>query len=250
MTSQTSDPAILAPIEDVPPSRGRDAEQTAEWLEALDQVIGADGAREASELLQALLNRAAQAGVFVPLQFNTPYVNTIPTNQEVAFPGDRALELRIESLIRYNALAMVAHANKKDENIGGHMASFASLATLFEVGFNHFFRGSIGSQAGDLVYFQGHSSPGIYARAYLEGRLTEQHLFNFRHELRTEPGLSSYPHPWLMPDFWQFPTVSMGLGPINAIYQARFVKYLENRGILPPSDRKVWAFLGGRDKVV
>ena len=130
MTSQTSDPAILAPIEDVPPSRGRDAEQTAEWLEALDQVIGADGAREASELLQALLNRAAQAGVFVPLQFNTPYVNTIPTNQEVAFPGDRALELRIESLIRYNALAMVAHANKKDENIGGHMASFASLATL------------------------------------------------------------------------------------------------------------------------
>jgi len=252
MRSQTSDPAILAPIADVPPApvadvppvRGTDPEQTAEWLEALDQVIGADGAREASELLQALLNRAAQAGVYVPLQFNTPYVNTIPANQEVAFPGDRALELHIESLIRYNALAMVARANKNDENIGGHMASFASLATLFEVGFNHFFRGSLGGQAGDLVYFQGHSSPGIYARAYLEGRLSEQHLFNFRHELREEPGLSSYPHPWLMPNFWQFPTVSMGLGPINAIYQARFMKYMENRGILPPSDRKVWAFLG------
>ena len=179
MRSQTSDPTSPAPIEDVPPSRAPDSEQTAEWLEALDQVIGADGAKEASELLQALLNRAAQAGVTVPLQFNTPYVNTIPANQQVAFPGDRALELRIESLIRYNALAMVARANKNDENIGGHMASFASLATLFEVGFNHFFRGSIGNQPGDLVYFQGHSSPGIYARAFLEGRLTRTALVQF-----------------------------------------------------------------------
>ena len=221
-----------------------DTDQTVEWLEALDQVHDADGPQEVSQLLQALLNRAALAGVTVPLQHNTPYVNTISANQEAPFPGDQALERRIESLIRYNALAMVARANKYDENIGGHMSSFASLATLLEVGFNHFFRGSIGDQAGDLVYFQGHSSPGIYARAYLEGRLTEQHLFNFRHELREHSGLSSYPHPWLMPEFWQFPTVSMGLGPINAIYQARFIKYMENRGIIPASDRKVWAFLG------
>jgi pyruvate dehydrogenase E1 component len=223
---------------------GADPEQAAEWLEALDQVIAADGPEETLHLLQALVDRAARAGVTAPLRHNTPYINTIPPGQEVPFPGDLELERRIESLIRYNALAMVARANKYDENIGGHMSSFASLATLFEVGFHHFFRGSIGDQAGDLVYFQGHSSPGIYARAFLEGRLSEQHLFNFRHELREHPGLSSYPHPWLMPEFWQFPTVSMGLGPMNAIYQARFIRYLENRGILPVSDRKVWAFLG------
>lgn len=224
--------------------RGTDFDQTSEWLEALDQVIEADGRQEASLLLQALLFRAAQTGVSIPLQITTPYVNTIPPDQEEKFPGDALLEERIENLIRYNALAMVARANKYDENIGGHMSSFASLATLFEVGFNHFFRGSIERQAGDLVYFQGHSSPGIYARAYLEERLTAEHLHNFRHELREHPGLPSYPHPWLMPEFWQFPTVSMGIGPINAIYQARFLRYLENRGILSPSDRKVWAFLG------
>jgi pyruvate dehydrogenase E1 component len=224
--------------------RGTDFDQASEWLEALDQVIQADGLQEASLLLQALLFRADQAGIPIPRQITTPYSNTIPREQEEDFPGDGLLEERIEGLIRYNALAMVARANKYDENIGGHMSSFASLATLLEVGFNHFFRASIGGQAGDLVYFQGHSSPGIYARAYLEGRLTSDHLHNFRHELRDHPGLSSYPHPWLMPDFWQFPTVSMGLGPINAIYQARLMKYLENREILPPSDRKVWAFLG------
>jgi len=237
-------PAVLKGVKNEVAYPGADDGQIAEWLEALDQVIDADGPQGASQLLLALLNRAAQAGVGTPLQHNTPYINTIPPDQEVAFPGDRVLEQRIESLIRYNALAMVARANKYDENIGGHMSSFASLATLLEVGFHHFFRGSIGDQAGDLIYFQGHSSPGIYARAYLEGRLTQQHLFNFRHELREHPGLSSYPHPWLMPEFWQFPTVSMGLGPINAIYQARFIKYLENRGIVPVSNRKVWAFLG------
>jgi len=222
--------------------RRTDPIQTSEWLECLEQLIEVDGTAYASQLLERLLQRAAEMGV--PLRHNTAYRNTIPPEREFPFPGDLALERRIENLIRYNALAMVARANKCDENIGGHMASYASVATLFEVGFNHFFRGSIGDQPGDMVYFQGHSSPGIYARAFLEGRLSESHLANFRHELRSEPGLSSYPHPWLMPDFWQFPTVSMGLGPINAIYQARFLRYLENRGITKPSTRKVWAFLG------
>ena len=154
------------------------------------------------------------------------------------------MERRIKSLIRWNAMAMVVRQNKYDAGIGGHISTYASLATLLEVGFNHFFHASYGDQPGDLVYFQGHASPGVYARAFLEGRLTEEHLKNFRHELREHPGLSSYPHPWLMPDFWRFPTVSMGLGPINAIYQARFMRYLENRGLIPPTPRKVWAFLG------
>lgn len=224
--------------------QGADRGQASEWLEALDQVIAGDGPQEAAWLLEALLRRADLSGIPISGVGVRPYVNSISRSQEIAYPGDARLEENIENLIRYNALAMVARANKYDENIGGHMSSFASLATLLEVGFNHFFRGSIDGRPGDLVYFQGHSSPGIYARAYLEGRLSEQHLHNFRHELREHPGLSSYPHPWLMPDFWQFPTVSMGLGPINAIYQARFIKYLENRGIIPASDRKVWAFLG------
>ena len=168
-----------------------------------------------------------------PPKVTTPYVNTIPVEEQVPYPGDRALERRIKSLIRWNAAAMVVRANKYDPNIGGHISTYASLATLTEVGFNHFFRGSIGDQPGDFVYFQGHASPGFYSRAFLEGRLTEDHLKNFRHELRDKPGLSSYPHPWLMPDFWQFPTVSMGIGPINSIYQARFLRYLENRGNHP-----------------
>lgn len=238
------DEATLATMDHSIATPHEDHGQTAEWLEALDQIIHADGPEETSRLLETLLNYAAQFGIASSLTCNTPYGNTIPPHQQASFPGDRNLERRIENLIRYNALAMVARANKYDENIGGHMASYASLATLFEVGFNHFFRATIGSQTGDLVYFQGHSSPGIYARAFLEGRLTEQHLLNFRHELREHPGLSSYPHPWLMPGFWQFPTVSMGLGPINAIYHARFIRYLENRGILPITDRKIWAFLG------
>ncbi|HLH37933.1 MAG TPA: pyruvate dehydrogenase (acetyl-transferring), homodimeric type [Bryobacteraceae bacterium] len=221
-----------------------DPQETSEWVEALDQVIDEVGPDRANYLLERLMEHAANLGVQPPLRWNTPYINTIPPEEEVAYPGDRALERRIKSLIRWNATAMVVRANKYDANIGGHLATYASAATLFEVGFNHFFHGSYGDQAGDFVYFQGHASPGVYARAFLEGRLTEKHLENFRHELRDEPGLSSYPHPWLMPDFWQFPTVSMGLGPICAIYQARFLKYLENREIIPRSPRKVWAFLG------
>jgi pyruvate dehydrogenase E1 component len=219
-------------------------QETSEWLEALDQVVDEAGPDRAAYLLQQVLARAADFGVSVPPTVNTPYVNTIPVHEEVPYPGDRAIERHLKSIIRWNAAAMVVRANKYDPNIGGHISTFASLATISEVGFNHFFRASYDGAPGDLVYFQGHASPGIYARAFLEGRLTEQQLLNFRHELRDSPGLSSYPHPWLMPRFWQFPTVSMGLGPINAIYNARFLRYLENREILPPSNRKVYAFLG------
>ncbi len=219
-------------------------QETSEWLEALEQVVDEAGPDRATYLLEKLLGRAADFGVTTPQKINTPYVNTIPVQEEVPYPGDRAMERRIKSLIRWNAAAMVVRANKYDPNIGGHISTYASLATLSEVGFNHFFRGSIDGQAGDLVYYQGHASPGVYARAFLEGRLTEQHLLNFRHELRDTPGLSSYPHPWLMPKFWQFPTVSMGIGPINAIYNARFLRYLENREMIPRSDRTVFAFLG------
>lgn len=219
-------------------------QETSEWLEALEQVVDEQGPDRATYLLQSVAERAQRLGVSAPAKITTPYVNTIPVEEQVPYPGDRALERRLKSLIRWNAAAMVARANKYDPNIGGHISSYASLATLTEVGFNHFFRASIGDQPGDLVYFQGHSSPGFYSRAFLEGRLTEDHLKNFRHELRDTPGLSSYPHPWLMPDFWQFPTVSMGIGPINSIYQARFLRYLENREIIPHSDRRVWAFLG------
>jgi pyruvate dehydrogenase E1 component len=219
-------------------------QETSEWLEALDQVLDEAGPDRASYLIQKLLERASTAGVATAGTLNTPYVNTIPVHEEVAYPGDRKLERTIKSLIRWNAAAMVVRANKYDPNIGGHISTYASLATVSEVGFNHFFRGSIDGQAGDLVYYQGHASPGIYARAYLEGRLSDEHLLNFRHELRDKPGLSSYPHPWLMPDFWQFPTVSMGLGPINSIYNARFLRYLENREIIPRTDRKVFTFCG------
>ncbi len=219
-------------------------QETAEWLEALEQVVEEAGPERAAYLLQQVLERARSFGVAADTKVTTPYVNTIPTSEEVAYPGDRALERRIKSLIRWNAAAMVVRANKYDANIGGHISTYASLATISEVGFNHFFRGSYGQEPGDLVYYQGHASPGVYSRAFLEGRLTEQHLLNFRHELRDHPGLSSYPHPWLMPDFWQFPTVSMGLGPINAIYNARFLRYLENREIIAKTDRKVYAFCG------
>jgi pyruvate dehydrogenase E1 component len=222
--------------------------ETQEWMEALDQVIEDSGPDRARYLLERLAYRAAETGVPAALSPATPYLNTIPVEDEVPYPGDRELERRIKSFVRWNAVAMVVRANKYDEGIGGHISTFASQATLVEVGMNHFFRGSIttpeGEQPGDFVYFQGHASPGMYSRAFLEGRLNEEHLKNFRHELRDHPGLSSYPHPWLMPDFWQFPTVSMGLGPINSIYQARFMRYLENRGLIVPTDRKVWAFLG------
>jgi pyruvate dehydrogenase E1 component len=232
---------MLKPIdsrEDINP------QETSEWLEALDEVVDTEGPERGRYLLEKLEERGRGLGVRLPVRVTTPYVNTIPREEEVDYPGDRALERRIKSLIRWNAMAMVVKANKNDDGIGGHVSTYQSLATLTEVGFNHFFRSKIGDQPGDFVYFQGHASPGQYARAFLEGRLSEKHLDNFRHELRDHPGLSSYPHPWLMPDFWEFPTVSMGIGPINAIYQARFNRYLENRGLIPPSDRKVWAFLG------
>jgi pyruvate dehydrogenase E1 component len=218
--------------------------ETQEWLEALDGVLEEAGPDRARYLLQRLAHQAARQGLPAALAPVTPYLNTIPVEEELPYPGDRAIERRIKSLVRWNAVAMVVRANKYDEGIGGHISTFASSATLVEVGMNHFFRGSIGDQPGDLVYFQGHASPGIYARAFLEGRLSEEHLKNFRHELREKPGLSSYPHPWLMPEFWQFPTVSMGLGPLNSIYQARFMRYLENRDLIKKTDRKIWAFLG------
>src|SRR5437016_6676745 len=219
-------------------------QEIAEWIEAFDEIVEQEGPSQATRLLDALSNRARESGVDVPVQFNTHYINTIPPSEEEPYPGDRALERRIESLMRWNAMAMVHRQNKRDPGIGGHISTYSSLATLLEVGFNHFFHAKYGDQPGDFIYLQGHASPGIYARAFLEGRLTEQHLNNFRHELRGEPALSSYPHPWLMPEFWRFPTVSMGLGPINAIYQARFMRYLENREIIPVSPRKIWAFIG------
>src|SRR5438552_10924636 len=221
-----------------------DPRETTEWLEALDDVVDQAGPDRAAYLLDKLAQRARNFGVELPIQHNTPYVNTIPAEEEVPYPGDRALERRIKSLTRWNAMAMVSRQNKFDHGIGGHIATYASIATLFEVGFNHFFHASYGQEPGDCVYFQGHASPGVYARAFLEGRLTAERLANFRHELRDHPGLSSYPHPWLMPDFWKFPTVSMGIAPINAIYQARFMRYLENRGLIAKTPRKVWAFLG------
>jgi pyruvate dehydrogenase E1 component len=219
-------------------------QETAEWLEALDQIIDEEGPDRAEYLVRRLLDRAAKSGIATPQSLNTPLLNTIAVEDEVPFPGDREIERRIKSIIRWNAAAMVVHQNKYDPNIGGHISTYASLAGITEVGLNHFFRGSIDGRPGDLIYFQGHASPGVYARAFVEGRLTEEHLLNFRHELRQHPGLSSYPHPWLMPSFWQFPTVSMGIGPINAIYHARFLRYLENRQLLPVSDRKVVAFCG------
>ncbi len=228
----------LVTSEDVNP------QETSEWLESLDGLVEEGGEDRAAYLLGRLIDRAALYGVQPPYKFRTPYINTIPVEEEVPYPGDRAIERRIKSLIRWNAMAMVVRANKHDPGIGGHISTYASLATLTEVGHNHFFHGRYDNQPGDFIYFQGHASPGEYSRAFLEGRLTEKHLENFRHELREHPGLSSYPHPWLMRDFWQFPTVSMGLGPINAIYQARFMRYLENRGIIPVTPRKIWAFLG------
>ena len=217
--------------------------EVSEWIEAFDDVV-ADDWQHGAELLETLRQRAREAGVPTPNEVTTPYRNTIPKHDEVPYPGDRTLERRVESLIRWNALAMVHGQNKKDAGIGGHISTYSSLATLLEVGFNHFFRAKYDEEPGDFIYFQGHASPGVYARAYLEGRFDDDRLKNFRHELRDTPGLSSYPHPWLMPDFWRFPTVSMGIGPLNAIYQARFMRYLENRGLIKATPRKIWAFVG------
>src|SRR6186713_830799 len=217
--------------------------ETTEWLDSLDYVLQSNGPARAGQLLLQLSDHARRRGIRLPFTANTPYVNTLTTEQEVPFPGSQEIERRIKSLVRWNAIAMVLRANKKEPGIGGHISTFASAATLYEVGFNHFFRaGTSGDR--DVVYYQGHAAPGIYARAFLEGRLSEKHLDNFRRELAPGGGLSSYPHPWLMPDFWEYPTVSMGLGPIMAIYQARFIRYLEDRGLKKPSNTKVWAFLG------
>jgi pyruvate dehydrogenase E1 component len=215
-----------------------------EWLESLDSVLESSGTDVAREILERLRAHATVSGIDLPFTANTPYANTIPARLEPLFPGDQQLERRIKSLIRWNALAMVVRANRVEHNIGGHISTYASAATLYEVGFNHFFRARNENFEGDTVYFQGHAAPGIYSRAFLEGRLSIEKLENFRRELKPGGGLSSYPHPWLMPDFWEYPTVSMGLSPLMAIYQARFNRYLENRGLKEPTDAKVWAFLG------
>ena len=215
-----------------------------EWLDSLDYVIRHGGAEHVTTLLTELQRYAQQAGILVPFTANTAHVNTITADKQPVYPGKGEIEWRIRSLVRWNALAMVVRANREEPGIGGHISTYASAATLYEVGFNHFFRAKSKDHEGDIIYFQGHASPGIYARAFLEGRLDQKHLENFRRELRKEGGLSSYPHPWLMPEFWEFPTVSMGLGPIMAIYQARFNRYLEDRGLKQRSDAKVWAFLG------
>ena len=220
-----------------------DAVETREWLDSLDYVLQSGGPAKVAQLLRDLAVHATENGVNLPFSANTPYLNTIPADEQALMPGSPDLERRIKSLVRWNAAAMVVRANKAEEGIGGHISTYASAATLYEVGFNHFFRGHDSPDA-DIIFFQGHAAPGIYARAYLEGRIDETHLENFRRELRAGGGLSSYPHPWLMPDFWEYPTVSMGLGPIMAIYQARFMRYLEDRGLKPKSASKVWAFLG------
>src|SRR6186997_304753 len=219
-----------------------DPQETREWLDALDSVLEAEGPDRAHFLIEQLIDKARRSGAWLPFSANTAYINTIPVDQQVRIPGDQNIEHRIRSYTRWNAMAMVVRANKHT-NVGGHIASFASSATLYEVGFNHFWHAPSAEHGGDLVYIQGHSSPGIYARAFLEGRITEEQLEGFRQEISRD-GLASYPHPWLMPDFWQFPTVSMGLGPLTAIYQARFMKYLAGRGIADTQDRKVWAFMG------
>jgi pyruvate dehydrogenase E1 component len=218
--------------------------ENREWLDSLDYIFNSGGQERVAEIIRLLQIRAQEYGVRSPFTANTPYINTIPKDKEPPYPGSREIERRIKSITRWNAMAMVIRANKQEDGIGGHISTYASVATLLEVGFNHFFRAKSEEDDGDIVYFQGHSSPGIYARAFLEGRLEEKQLVNFRRELQKEKGLSSYPHPWLMPEFWQFPTVSMGLSPIMAIYQARFNRYLEDRGIKDTSKQKVWAFLG------
>lgn len=220
-----------------------DQEETQEWLEALESLLAKEGPKRAHFILEKMIDKTRRSGAFIPHSANTAYVNTIPNNQEEQTPGDSEMEWKIRSLVRWNAMAMVVQANRQSSELGGHIATFASIATLYDVGFNHFFRAKSAHHGGDLIYFQGHSAPGLYARAFLEGRISEEQMKNFRQEVNGN-GLSSYPHPWLMPDFWQFPTVSMGLGPIMAIYQARFMKYLHDRGIVNTNERKVWAFNG------
>jgi len=228
-------PAVIE-MEDVDPG------ETREWIDALEAVIQNEGQERAHFLIEKLVAVARQLGSDIPFSANTAYINTLSLAQQIRFPGDTTIERKIRSYVRWNAMMMVLRANKHT-NVGGHIASFASAATLYDIGHNHFWHAPSDSHGGDLVFIQGHSAPGDYARAFLHGRLTEQQLDNFRQEVGGN-GLSSYPHPWLMPDFWQFPTVSMGLGPIMAIYQARFMRYLESRGLADTQNRKVWGFLG------
>ncbi|MCH8847161.1 MAG: pyruvate dehydrogenase (acetyl-transferring), homodimeric type [Proteobacteria bacterium] len=220
-----------------------DQQETQEWLEALESILEREGVERAHFILEQLIAKARKSGAYLPYSATTAYLNTIPPAKEERSPGDPAIEWRIRSFVRWNAMAMVVQANRKEGDLGGHISSFASSATLYDVGFNHFFHAPGKDHAGDMLFIQGHSAPGIYARAFLTDRITEEQMNNFRQEVDGR-GLSSYPHPWLMPDYWQFPTVSMGLGPIMAIYQARFMRYLENRGLKEPSNRKVWAFIG------
>ena len=217
--------------------------ETKEWLESIDSVMKTHGPERAHYIINRMVDHARRSGSYLPSAYNTAYLNTIPAGMQPNYPGDRSIEKRIEAFIRWNAMAMVVQANKESSEIGGHISTYASSATLYEVGFNHFWRAPTDKNRGDLIFMQGHSSPGIYARAFLEGRLSENQLDHFRKEAGNK-GLSSYPHPWLMPDFWQFPTVSMGLGPMMATYQARFMRYMEHRGLTEPSDRKIWCFLG------
>jgi pyruvate dehydrogenase E1 component len=217
--------------------------ETREWVDSLDAVLEIEGPQRAHFILEQLVDKARRSGAYLPYSANTAYINTIPPHLEEHIPGDQAIEHRLRSIVRWNAVAMVLRGGKKNLELGGHIASFASAATLYDVGFNHFWHAPTEEHGGDLVYMQGHSSPGVYARAFLEGRLSESQLDNFRQEVDGK-GIPSYPHPWLMPDFWQFPTVSMGLGPIQAIYQARFLRYLEGRGLAKTRDRRVWAFMG------
>ena len=221
----------------------KDPLETEEWLESILSVIESEGVERAQYLLQRLSSKVTETGAQLPYAINTPYRNTIPVNKETRMPGDLFMERGIRSLIRWNAMAMVMRANLDDSSLGGHISSFQSSATLYDIGFNYFFRARNADHKGDLLYIQGHSAPGIYARSYLEGRFNEEQLDKFRQEVDGD-GLSSYPHPWLMPDYWQFPTVSMGLGPLQAIYQAHVMKYLSQRGLSEAGDRKVWCFIG------
>ncbi|MBK5117372.1 MAG: pyruvate dehydrogenase (acetyl-transferring), homodimeric type, partial [Thermoleophilia bacterium] len=221
-----------------------DPEETREWVEAVEAVIAVDGPERAEQLLNRAVGEAHRRGAAIETSGPTPYVNTIPPEAEPELPGDPALERRVRSLVRWNAIATVLRANAESSELGGHIASYQSAAMLYEIGFNHFWHAPTPEHDGDLVYIQGHSSPGIYARSFLEGRFSEEQMLGFRQEVSREDGLSSYPHPWLMPDYWQFPTVSMGLGPLMAIHQAYFMRYLADRGLRDTAGRKVWAFLG------
>ena len=229
---------------DQDPQDEADPQETEQWLASLRSVIQAEGKDRARHLLSRMIEDAQRHGVITPFTASTPYVNTIPAAEQPLYPGDRDLERRIKNIVRWNSMAMVVRANRRADGIGGHIATYQSLATLLEVGFNHFFRAHTPDAIGDFVYFQGHSAPGVYARAFLEGRLDAGQLENFRRELSAGGGLSSYPHPWLMPDFWEFPTVSMGLSAISSIYQARFLRYLQARGLAETSASRVWTFLG------